>query len=356
MWITYIPSLAALAVTLTGLLLLVRGLRGRKVNTDPLCRKCRYDLTGLVSERCPECGSVVAEVGTITSHRHRRWGLALAGLVLLSPWLPLLWTGGLGHLGSLDGYRYKPAAWVFNDMDSDNPSLVNRAARELLHRLRHGELNAAQIQRLTNLVLAIITDPVWRGRSLRLGVDNLYVDVLLNDLIAGGHLSPAAFKTLFEATIEVELRARPKSVREYGILVDLGIKWARLPFSVQTTPVIVLADKDGATPALPVFPIPPANQLPHLRSERGLSGLDHIYPVGGLAKQACRVRFAPRFNGDPGETHELFAVEAETLGPMELRFVVCMDFFQRNGAAITPLYRLTRSVTLKSEVFENPPP
>ncbi|NLE59248.1 MAG: hypothetical protein GX616_12870 [Planctomycetes bacterium] len=356
MWITYIPMLLTAAISLTGLVLLIRGFYGQVVYHDPLCRKCRYNLTGRVSERCPECGSIVAEVGQVTSHRRRRWYSVLIGLVMLLPVVSGLWIGQRATR-YLDGYHLKPTAWVFRDVNSDNPALTNRARWELESRLRHGDLSAAQVQQLTDLVFVMMTDKSWGQRQRRLGFGGMDIDAVLDSLIGGGHLSPAAFKRLFDATIKVDVRARPKAVRKYGIPVELGIKWTWLPYSVKTRPIVVLAAEDGTTPALPVFPIALANRLPDLGSCTDFSGLEDIHPVSGLDTQAHRSGTFVSFNGDHGQARELLAVKAETNGPTELRFVVCMDLFhQKGGAAPTPLYRLTRNVTLQSEVLDAPPP
>lgn len=41
-----------------GVLMLVLGVRGRRIDQHPVCRKCGYDLSGTaaVSSTCPECG------------------------------------------------------------------------------------------------------------------------------------------------------------------------------------------------------------------------------------------------------------------------------------------------------------
>jgi len=53
-----------------------------------LCGQCTYDLTGLDSDRCPECGALIRDVGTVTEDdvkRNRWWGTVgqMAWLVLL---------------------------------------------------------------------------------------------------------------------------------------------------------------------------------------------------------------------------------------------------------------------------------
>ena len=46
-------------VVLIGMCLLAVGLRGRRVNDHPVCRRCKFDLVGLYPDagRCPECGA-----------------------------------------------------------------------------------------------------------------------------------------------------------------------------------------------------------------------------------------------------------------------------------------------------------
>jgi hypothetical protein len=46
-----------MVLCLVGVLLAAIALRGRRVGDVPYCRTCDYNLTGLESPRCPECGS-----------------------------------------------------------------------------------------------------------------------------------------------------------------------------------------------------------------------------------------------------------------------------------------------------------
>ncbi len=78
---------AGLALLLC-LVSLVRGLRGRRVGTEPRCAKCGFDLTGLVERgttTCPECGQKLDAPGAVMTgvRRRRRWALALAAALLV---------------------------------------------------------------------------------------------------------------------------------------------------------------------------------------------------------------------------------------------------------------------------------
>ena len=60
---------------------------------DPTCGRCGYNLTGSVSNRCPECGALFIEAGVILgtpSPRRAPW--VLVSLVVLS----MLFVGGIG--------------------------------------------------------------------------------------------------------------------------------------------------------------------------------------------------------------------------------------------------------------------
>src|SRR5690349_8575504 len=87
--------LALLACTAFSVALIYLGLRGRRVDDHPLCRRCGYDLVGLPSDGsgrvCPECGSDLHRRRAIrTGHRARRRGQVAAGAALLAPCLAVL--------------------------------------------------------------------------------------------------------------------------------------------------------------------------------------------------------------------------------------------------------------------------
>jgi len=76
--------LGAVALGGLGLLLLVRGLFGRRfmVRKARACRRCRYDMGDTEGHRCPECGHTAKHEGEHYAGR-RRWLVAGLGLMLL---------------------------------------------------------------------------------------------------------------------------------------------------------------------------------------------------------------------------------------------------------------------------------
>lgn len=69
---------------------LLNSRRLRRSRGYPACGRCRYDVTGTLgrSERCPECGSLLAEVGVIPRHGHIGAADCVNGAMLMT--LPLL--------------------------------------------------------------------------------------------------------------------------------------------------------------------------------------------------------------------------------------------------------------------------
>ena len=136
-----------LGMTALAVFLLVRGLRGRWVGGEPRCRRCRYQLTGVESGRCPECGLEFDEFSVARGIRKRRWG-SLSALVLI----PLLWAPSQRLLFSLDRinwYHHYPTRVLIQRAQADERSAVV----ELERRALNDALPNAQVGRVTKLVL-----------------------------------------------------------------------------------------------------------------------------------------------------------------------------------------------------------
>ena len=143
--------LVVAALAAPGLLLLRWGLWPRRRGDEPRCRRCGYNLTGRVSERCPECGSDVtfARARVIGVRKRRPVLILLGGALLAISVLPMA-----PAVRQFNWYRLRPAAWVISDLDS--PTLVgfNRAWRELQRRETAGTLSAGAQRKLLTRCLA----------------------------------------------------------------------------------------------------------------------------------------------------------------------------------------------------------
>lgn len=157
-----------LPLVVGGIFLIRAGLRGRRVNDHPVCRRCRFDLVGLGGgtrpERCPECGESLtgttrkARRAIIDGERKRRWWAFSFGVVLL-----------LAGLGTGFWLTYKPLAkfpwttwapdWVLAEMvDSTNTARADGVIRELMLRITRAEIGAPDVDRAVNRALRAQAD------------------------------------------------------------------------------------------------------------------------------------------------------------------------------------------------------
>lgn len=85
--------LALIAALIAGVLLVWFGLRGRRINRDPVCRDCGFNLKSLAagSATCPECGGGLKRAKAVRIGERRRMPLVvLAGIVMfITPCVPL---------------------------------------------------------------------------------------------------------------------------------------------------------------------------------------------------------------------------------------------------------------------------
>ncbi|MCC6908354.1 MAG: hypothetical protein IT430_10470 [Phycisphaerales bacterium] len=145
-----------------GLAALLLGLRGRRVDDHPHCRRCRFDLFGLgaAAARCPECGADLAGPrAVVRGLRRRRPIIAALGAVLLlacSAWVAL---SASGTLSKVDWNHYKPAWWLAIEAQSADMAKSDAALRELVVRLGDKELSQRRIDGLVATATSLFDSP-----------------------------------------------------------------------------------------------------------------------------------------------------------------------------------------------------
>ncbi|VAX38370.1 hypothetical protein MNBD_PLANCTO03-343, partial [hydrothermal vent metagenome] len=226
---------AAVILLLAGVMLLALGLRGRRIDDHPICRKCRFDLVGVypAQDRCPECGTRLAGAKAVRKGaRRKRKGLVIAAIPLL-----LLGLGGGGALGwssatSYNWYAVSPD-WLLEAMAGfDDQARQAGAVGELATRLGMGRLSGERADRL-----------IARGLAIQADEEQPWV-VEWGDLIEAGlvadRLSREQFEVYVQQGIECRLEIRKKvrqgedaMVRLYliplrlgdGVPLDLTMTW-----------------------------------------------------------------------------------------------------------------------------------
>src|SRR5258706_3467735 len=212
-WITAIVG----SIALVGLCLLKIGRWPRRRGNGRYCRSCEYNLSGLTSARCPECGAELSVQTEVTGERRRRAGLAWIGALLLIISLAGLGMVWWGPLKQVDWYRYKPSRWVAADLRSTDDELVERAWNELERRRRDRPLSDAVEYTASEAALAEQAKPEDQHGSL----EEKLVDYLTRRA-AAGRPDAGQMDRFFRQANRVELLVRPIVVK--GEFAGFGIR------------------------------------------------------------------------------------------------------------------------------------
>ncbi|MFG0285689.1 MAG: hypothetical protein ACF8R7_14825 [Phycisphaerales bacterium JB039] len=144
-----------------GVALLIAGLRGRRINDHPVCRRCRFDLAGVypAQQRCPECGRDLHEARRVRTgvRRRRRWAIATGALLLAMGAIGLSGAGYVWARGA-NLNPYKPAWLLAMETGSLDAPTARAALSELTARIDSQSLGVQRIATLVERALAAQTD------------------------------------------------------------------------------------------------------------------------------------------------------------------------------------------------------
>lgn len=147
-------------VALVGLLGLLIGLRGRAIDDHPWCRACRFDVFGLDTDRCPECGATLSKPGAIRrGQRRQRRGLVVGGALLMLLGLAGLGAAGWADWSGVNWQHHKPVSWLMREADLTPGPTSDAALAELGRRYDAGELSAAEVDKVVESALKHQADP-----------------------------------------------------------------------------------------------------------------------------------------------------------------------------------------------------
>lgn len=148
-------------ILLVGAALFAAGMRGRRIDDHPLCRKCGFDLTGKPAEsaRCAECGADLSKPNAIrVGHRVRRRALGVAGLLLGGVAGVQLGLQGVHWGREIQWIRYSSVSLLLNNADSATPATRAPALRELGRRLAQDNLSAKKAAQIVDHALDVQAD------------------------------------------------------------------------------------------------------------------------------------------------------------------------------------------------------
>jgi hypothetical protein len=153
---------ALLVPLLAGMLLVRLGLRGKRIDDHPLCRRCGFDLYGLPDDatNCSECGADLSVRNAVhIGNRRPRGSLTAVGALLL-----VVGMGGLAIVATVlwkgaDVNAWKPVWLLARELGSDNVVQRDVAIKELDARMTASTLTAKQAGILADRILAWQADP-----------------------------------------------------------------------------------------------------------------------------------------------------------------------------------------------------
>ncbi len=152
MWVVIAAALL-LGLALTGI-----GVRGRRTDDHPLCRRCRFDLTGRpdgAERRCPECGADLARPrAVVVGHWRRRPDLLGGGLAVL---LVAVGWGGWTAWAAAANVRWiehAPVWYLLRRGTSADPATRSSALGELWARFCDKRLSTDGLDRTVAVGLA----------------------------------------------------------------------------------------------------------------------------------------------------------------------------------------------------------
>lgn len=171
--------------------------RRRFVDCAPYCAKCKYNLTGLTTNNCPECGEAMTATAARFRRRATRRGIVIPGALLLLAGLALLGVETIQWSRAVDWYAKAPLPvlrWLAQDGSRG-------ATRELSKRVRAGQLTDDQLTTLAPWALDLLAD---RKTGADLGGELIHV------LDERDLLTQAQQHRMFELIGGFELVCRPE--------------------------------------------------------------------------------------------------------------------------------------------------
>lgn len=206
---------------LTGVFLLLTGWRGRRLDDHPVCRHCRFDLTGTPRDedgppKCPECGW--RREPRIGNRQRRGWRIA-SGALLVS--LALLGGGVVGwsRADAVGLASYKPVWLLRIEARGGTSDAAEVALRELTGRLVNGGLSADHAEQL--IADALAHGPAGNPAVYHESIGSSW-DRLAAELMRAGHGSDAQRIALAKSWLDLSVRVRPKVERDAALPIELA--------------------------------------------------------------------------------------------------------------------------------------
>ncbi len=150
----------AILLLVGGLVAVVLGWVGRRVGSEPRCRGCGFDLSGIVDRAgaCPECGRSLAEERAVVRGWRRRlpWFMAVGVAALIAG----VGAVGLGVSAANPSWNsFKPARLLVFEASRLRGQVADAAAAELVKRSAAGTIAPERLAGVIDACLTAQADP-----------------------------------------------------------------------------------------------------------------------------------------------------------------------------------------------------
>jgi hypothetical protein len=254
--------------------------RKRRVGDQPHCRKCDYLLIGIVSERCPECGSELSPKSVVRGELKKRLAFRLTVTVILlsaAALVPTIWRGVNDRTANINWYAWHSTSSVLNDLRTgsgkpkpnigerleypgsghgwveEDVDLARVALDELIRREENGNLPVSYRNQIIAIALSTLskrpTTPV-----------DYHLREYLSQAEDAGNLSAEQKAAFFDSMTVMTFSVRPRV--SFGADVPLQITVAESPLSRQhwagflTGHEVDIDDRAAAVyPPVPEYPL-----------------------------------------------------------------------------------------------------
>jgi hypothetical protein len=212
------------------------GFRGKRLNDHPVCRQCRFDLSGAPEGTitCPECGAGLKRPGSTRIGQRRRRPLAVGlGAILVGLPLFAIGTAAFAMLTGSDLNKHKPLGLMLWEAKRLDSTRLQPLATELVNRYTAKQLDDDQVASVVETVLEIQGDPkrVW---CLELGS---FLEQARND----GKATKEHERQFRKQATVLDWRVRPRVRAGDPIPVVISLKEARIGGSSQIRSMMKLA-------------------------------------------------------------------------------------------------------------------
>ncbi|HVX83322.1 MAG TPA: hypothetical protein VH253_00755 [Phycisphaerae bacterium] len=203
-------AFAAIFLLFLGLIAYAVGRHGRRVDLHLVCRACGFDLYRRpeTSHRCPECGNDTRRRRSMrVGNRRRRAGWVVTGAAITAAGAGLLAFSAFTWASHADWIAWRSVTSLRADLFSGTPHLRQRAAGELIRRIRHGSASAGQLSALLDDLLAHQAASAPGGTG---GPWYRQWGDIVQAAITQGRATPAQVQRYVDHAIRITFAARPR--------------------------------------------------------------------------------------------------------------------------------------------------